>query len=273
MPDPTTLALIGVILFFATFARTALGFGDALIAMPLLALVVSMKLAAPLVALVSALNALLILIRDWRSLDLKEARSLILVALACIPLGAWLLDGGDERILKVVLGVVVLGFAIWSLRNPQMPEMKSTWWDLPFGLAAGVLGGAYNTAGPPLVIYAALKKWPRDVFRVILQTYFLPAGLLIVALHAWNGRVTSDVLTTYGIMLPVVGIGVFSGRRFADRIPESSFRTTINVVLLGLGTLLIVGSIFSDKPDSASQAANAANSVSLEVTPTIMQQI
>lgn len=240
VPEPTALILIGVILFLASFSRAALGFGDALIAMPLLALVVPIKdLAGPLVALASALNAFLILVRDWRSLEFRQAAGVIGLALVGIPLGVWLLQKGDDRILKGVLGTVVLGFAVWSLRNPALPELKSRGWEVPFGLSAGLLGGAYNTAGPPLVIYAALKRWPPEVFRVILQTYFLPAGLLIVALHGYHGRMTQDVLKVFAMILPAIAVGFFTGRRLADRIPEERFRKIVYIVLLGLGTLLI----------------------------------
>ena len=260
MPDLTSLILIGIIFFLSTFARTTLGFGDALIAMPLLALFVPMTLASPVVALASALNAFLILAREWKSLEVRQAGWLIVIALSGIPFGAWLLHEGDDRVLKFLLGIVVLIFAAWSLRNPAMPELKSGWWNVPFGLSAGFLGGAYNTAGPPLVIYAALKRWPPDVFRVILQAYFLPSGLLIVALHGWNGRITTDVLKTFGLILPTLALGFFAGRHMADRIPEDRFRKTVYIVLLFLGTLLVV-TPFTQKPEPDTDSSEAVSQV------------
>lgn len=241
MPDPISLALIAAVFLLSTCARTALGFGDALLAMPLLALFVPMTLAAPVVALASALNAFLILSQDWKSLQFRQAGWLIVIALSGIPLGAWLLNNGDDRVLKAILGFVVLGFSLWSLGTPTTPELKSGWWNLPFGLAAGFLGGAYNTAGPPLVIFASLKKWPPDTFRVILQAYFLPSGLLIVALHGWHGRMTESVFTVFAVILPAITIGYLAGRRVADRIPEDRFRKAIHIALLFPGALLLYG--------------------------------
>ena len=239
MPDSTALILISIILFCATFARTTLGFGDALIAMPLLALVVNMKLASPVVALASALNAFLILVRDWKSLEFRQAGWLIAVALCSVPVGTWLLHEADDRLLKGILGFVVVGFSAWSLWNPDIPELKSSAWNIPFGMAAGILGGAYNTAGPPLVIYAAFKNWPPKLFRVILQAYFLPSGLLIVAFHAHHGRITGDVLTTFALALPAIAAGFLAGRTLGHRIPEKHFRSAVNAGLFGLGMLLL----------------------------------
>jgi len=239
VPDSTSLILIGSILFCSTFARTTLGFGDALIAMPLLALVVSLKLASPIVALASALNAFLILARDWKSLEFRQAGGLIIIALSSVPLGAWLLHEADDRLLKGILGFVVIGFSVWSLCHPAIPELKSSGWSVPFGMAAGILGGAYNTAGPPLVIYAAFKNWSPKLFRVILQAYFLPSGLLIVAFHAHHGRITGNVLTTFVIILPAIAAGFLAGRKFGHRIPEKHFQNAVNTGLLCLGTLLV----------------------------------
>ena len=39
------------------------------------------------------------------------------------------------------------------------------------GVLSGVLGGALNEAGPPVVIYLTLKHWPKDDVKATLQVY------------------------------------------------------------------------------------------------------
>ena len=65
-------------LILSAFVRAVLGFGNALIAMPLLALIVSVQVATPLVALVNATTSVVILLRSWRSIDVKASWRLIL---------------------------------------------------------------------------------------------------------------------------------------------------------------------------------------------------
>ncbi|MCA9117288.1 MAG: hypothetical protein KDA79_19595, partial [Planctomycetaceae bacterium] len=55
-----------LVLFTAALVRSTFGFGDALVAMPLLALFMPLETAAPLVALISLLIAGSVLQRDWR---------------------------------------------------------------------------------------------------------------------------------------------------------------------------------------------------------------
>ena len=72
--QPTTQTIVVVaILFVSAFARSALGFGDALIAMPLLAMVISLQTATPLVAFGASTIAFTILLSDWRSVDFRVA--------------------------------------------------------------------------------------------------------------------------------------------------------------------------------------------------------
>jgi uncharacterized protein len=49
----SSLIIVVVILFVAELVRSSIGFGNALVAMPLLVLVMDLRLATPLVALVS----------------------------------------------------------------------------------------------------------------------------------------------------------------------------------------------------------------------------
>jgi uncharacterized membrane protein YfcA len=61
--EPTTLIVVGVI-FIATVIRSAFGFGEAMVAVPLLALVMPADVAVPLAVLLSITVAGLIVVQD-----------------------------------------------------------------------------------------------------------------------------------------------------------------------------------------------------------------
>jgi uncharacterized protein len=83
----TTFHVLAV-LFLATFIRSALGFGEALVAVPLLALVMPVQVAAPLAVLVSIAVAAIVVIQDWREVHIRGAGWLALSTLFGIPLVA-----------------------------------------------------------------------------------------------------------------------------------------------------------------------------------------
>jgi uncharacterized membrane protein YfcA len=86
----TTLEVLSV-LFVATIIRSAFGFGEALIAVPLLALVIPVEVAAPIAVLVSITVAGIVVLQDWREIHVRSAGKLVFSSVFGIPLGLLLL--------------------------------------------------------------------------------------------------------------------------------------------------------------------------------------
>jgi uncharacterized membrane protein YfcA len=242
--EPNTLSVV-VILFLAVLTRSTFGFGEALVAMPLLALLVPLELAAPLVALLSATTSAAVLFQDWRNVHARAAGWLIASSLLGIPLGLLLLKHADERLVKAVLAVVILGFSAFCQfgRRPFVLKSDGSAW--LFGLCAGVLGGAYNTHGPPLVIYATLRQWSAEYFRATLQGYALPVGLIVLISHGLAGLWVPPVFHYYVASLPAVFAAVLLGRVLNRRLAGPGFLQAVHILLIVLGAMLLVQCLVS----------------------------
>ena len=153
--------------------RVPLSVLDALIAMPLAVMLIDIKTATPLVALIACIIASAILIRNWRRIDFKNIRQLILFSILGIPIGLLYLKGAGEEVIKTVLALIIISFSIYKLFKPRLLALKNNRFAFIFGIIAGILGGAYNTNGPPIIIYGTLRSWPPQNFRAILQGIFL----------------------------------------------------------------------------------------------------
>jgi uncharacterized membrane protein YfcA len=233
-------AVVGII-FVAAFVRSALGFGDAVIAMPLLAMVAGLKTASPLVAFMGPTISLLILARGWRKVDLRSASRLIAASVLGIPIGVYGLARLPEEVLKVALGVVILLYGVFGLARPGARFKKEKAW-VPWavGWTAGVLGGAYNTNGPPVVAYGMLRRWPPERFRTTLQGYFLPTGLMILAGHGLAGLWTGEVLRSYAYSLPAIALGVVLGGLLNRKLTHELFAKLVYGSLATMGAVLLV---------------------------------
>lgn len=254
--DPLDVTLVCGIIFVGSLVRSTVGFGEALIAMPLLAFVIPTQMAAPLVAVISSFNAILILYREWRQISFRETGALTIAALMGIPVGIWLLHAGSELVIKVLLATVVIGFAGWSLLSQSEVAIISSRWAPVFGVIAGVLGGAYNTAGPPLVIFGTLRQWPAERFRANLQSYFLLGGTTVLVLHISRGSVNSDVLSLTAFCVPLTIVAALLGHQLTKSVTTQQFIRVVHVCLLLIGTLLLVTAIM----DSASPSQHSSAS-------------
>ncbi|MFC2157287.1 sulfite exporter TauE/SafE family protein [Acidobacteriota bacterium] len=240
------IAAVTFILFLAAFVRSSLGFGDAVVAMPLLALVVDIKTATPVVALFATTIAISILLRNWQKTDLRATLHLVISSLLGIPLGLLIVKNLPEVILKVILGSIILLYGIYRFFKPGLKLKK----DIPivsflFGFIAGILGGAYNTNGPPVVIYGTLRHWTPENFRATMQGYFLPTGLLITISHGVTGLWTSVVFKHYIVALPFVLLAVFLGGKFHHAAGAERFDRYVNSAIVLMGLLLILRVLFT----------------------------
>ncbi|MCJ7735408.1 MAG: sulfite exporter TauE/SafE family protein [Anaerolineales bacterium] len=240
MNSLSLLLLVLSILFLATLIRSAFGFGNALLAMPLLILLLGVKAATPLVALVGLATALVMLIREWQALVWKDVLLLLFSSLAGIPLGLYLLTALPETIVKVLLGLILIGFSLFNLVGLKLPYLENPLLAVPFGFLSGILGGAYNANGPPIVIYGMMRNWKVEEFRATLQGFFLITSLMIAAGHGLTGLWTWQVLLYSLGSLPLVVLAVFLGDRITSNLSQGQFNRAIYIFLIVMGLLMFL---------------------------------
>lgn len=234
------LIWVWVVVFVSTLVRTTLGFGNALVAMPLLAIVLRIQIVTPLVALLAFTISLMILLKNWRQAHFRTSGWLTFFSLLGIPIGLLLLRGVYEPVVKTVLAILVIGFSLYNLINPERLTLKTERSAYIFGFIAGILGSAYNTHGPPIVIYGTLRKWPPENFRATMQSYFLTTGILIVGAHASAGLITIEVMWYFLLSLPVAALSVFCGNRVNHLIPRGKFDRYVHLGLICIGVMLLI---------------------------------
>ncbi len=244
MIDATTLHVL-LVVFVATLIRSAVGFGEALIAVPLLALFLPLGVAAPLAVLVSITIAAVVVVQDWRKIHLRSAGWLILATVFGIPLGLMLLTRSHQQVVKLSLAIFLIAFSVYSLIVRKPPELhsESQIWLLGCGFCAGVLGGAYGMNGPPLAIYGTLRRWSAQHFRATLQGYFLPASLLGMGGYWAAGLWVPAVTHYYLASLPAALPAILLGRIVNHRLQGESFLKYVYLGLAGIGILLFFQSV------------------------------
>jgi len=250
MAEPAAI-LTPAILFLATVIRSAFGFGEALIAVPLLALLLPVEVAAPVAVLVSITVALIVVVQDWRNIHVRSAVGLVLSTLFGIPLGLLLLRTVAEPVVKGVLAAIIIAFSVQSLvraRHSRLEDDRFAWL---FGFSAGVLGGAYGMNGPPLVIYGSLRGWSPQHFRATLQGYFLPASLVGMWGYRLAGLWTPSVSRFYLLSLPLVILATFLGRMINRLLDAHRFLRYVHGGLIVVGIALLVQALMGQPASHA----------------------
>lgn len=246
----TLIALIVLAVFIGALSRATFGFGEAIVSMPLLALLtLDLHTSIALIGLVGLTVALFTVVSEWRHVDRQALLRLVIGALTGIPVGIVLVVKLPDTLITIALGIFLILYGSYSfgkslLQNTIAVErLKAEFWSLPVGFISGVLGSAYNSHGVPVVVYGTLKNWEPKRFRGTLQAHFLITGVFIVAGQALGGLWSKDVFVLYAYSFPTVILATWLGIFIQRRIPNKKFIRYVYLLLTLLGTLLLLTSI------------------------------
>ena len=236
--DPASMLAIAAIWTLACVVRGTVGFGDALVGLPLMALVLPPQPAIVAIGAVSTLLGLAVGLTNLREVDWRGAGALLAGGVLGVPLGIYGLTRLPTDALRAALGVALLIAGGHGILGGRVQRTWADWRSAPgFGWLAGLLGGMLGTSGPPLVVWASGTGWSPPRIRSTLQGFFVPMSLLTALGHLgaglWDGLVVRVAL----LAIPGIVIGTLVGNWLSPRIPAEGFRRALYVILLGLGAV------------------------------------
>jgi uncharacterized membrane protein YfcA len=237
LPAAPELAATLAVALLAGLARGFSGFGSALIFIPLASATLGPRLAAPLLMLVDNLTTFPLIPAAWRRADRGEVASLVAGALVGAPLGTWLLLHLDAETLRwgmCVLAIAMLALLASGWRYHGRPALPLS---LAVGAASGLLSGAAQMGGPPVVAYWLGGAIPAARVRANIMLFFAASGVISAVTYLVSGLLTPAVLLLTVLVAPAYALGIWGGSHLFGLASEASFRRAC-FVLIALAALL-----------------------------------
>jgi uncharacterized protein len=229
------LALVAAVFALGAAAQAASGFGFALLAIPLLSIVVGPKTAVVATSMIGLGFTGFMVVHNHRHVD----RRAVLVAAAAgslgMPFGLWIITHAGEATLRGIIAAVVLVFTLLLWRGLSLPDRTVT--DAGAGLASGVLSTSTGTNGPPLVVAFHAKGLAPSAFRATLAAVFAFQGLVALSAFALTGQVTERTAAVAAAGVPGVVVGWVAGQWAFRRTDPAMFRHLV-LAMLALSGLI-----------------------------------
>ena len=244
MHIPLQTAVFGFIaVFVAGLTMGLTGFGLALIASPLLVLILPPKIVVPVVTLHGVLTTVGVMVEARKWLDLRRRWPLMLAGGLAVPFGAYLLVILDAGTLKVLIGAVIALTAVALLLGFRHEIRNEKLASGPVGLLSGLLNGSTGMGGPPIVLFFANQGVEKQVFRANLAAYFFALKVVAIPSYLVGDLITPTVAAYSLLFLPALLEGMAAGIRLAGRVPEELFRRFTLLVVCAAGLLSIAAGL------------------------------
>lgn len=166
---------------------------------------------------------------DWRTV-----RRIVPSLLCGVALGVFALGNVDREWMVRILGATIVGISLWNLAAPSLQEHASLTADLAAGFLGGVLGGAFNTGGPPLIAHLYRREAEPIALKATIQCMFLGISFSRAPIAAASGLMGGGVWRDALIALPLALVALWAGHSLSHRLSPERFR---RIAWIGLGVL------------------------------------
>jgi len=234
------LTLITTLLASGITTITSIGAG--LITYGVLGFFVDLKTIIPILA---PAQLLAVTVRFWLFRQDIQWRLAALFFIGVIPgilIGTWLFHLLSELALRRLLGVFLLGFAVYEYLRPSaiQPASPHPLWLPISGVFAGALLGSIGVAGPLVAIVFLRYGLVKEALVAMISLFFLLGNSQRTLLYWQNGLLTADTLIL-GLAIGVsMIIGVYLGRLILPRISREQFVHLVLAMLVLFGIKFLV---------------------------------
>jgi uncharacterized protein len=240
----TVYFFLSLIFLVAGFTQGVTGFGFGLLAIPLLSLFIDIKTAVPLCSLLGIVITAFLSLRLRKHIDRRKILPLLLGCIPGVAAGTLMLKKTPTELLSVLMGVMLIAYALYRLTSRQQPRSINPRWAYVAGFFTGAVSSAFSAGGPPTIIYTTLRGWDKDEIKATLSGFFLSGGLMVITAHALSGLTTGLVLHYFLLSVPVVIVGVYIGSLLYERVDTGAYLKLLQCLLLAMGVLMIWKEIF-----------------------------
>lgn len=228
-------------LSLAGFAQGMTGFGFGLIAISLLPLIMGLKEAAALTALLNLVVTGLTFFSLRHHYSWRRGLGLVLGACLGVPLGVYVLVELDESLLLRILGGAMLLLSANELilsRARPIPVPPRL--GLAFGLLSGGLSGAFSMGGPPAIAFTYAQPWTKEQIVAVLQVVFGTSAVLRLVLLSQAGLVAPPLLRIGLLSAVPLVLAISLGQKLFARLPQPVLKQATFVFLAAMGIKYLV---------------------------------
>jgi uncharacterized membrane protein YfcA len=240
MAELGDLAATVAIMWVAALTQGFLGFGFAIVAMTGLTLSRDLLHAAGVVNITGILVAGSVLLALRREVLWRPALRIIPGIVVGVVVGVAALGSLDRDLMVRVLGATIIAISLWNLRTPSTQTREAPFWDAATGVVGGLLGGAFNTGGPPVVAHLYRRPDPPQAIKGTNQLIYLTSGLVRLPTATAQDLITTPIWIEAALVAPFVLAGLLAGIWLGRRVSPSQFRRVSWLALGAMGGALVL---------------------------------
>lgn len=238
------LAMTAAVAFLVGLSKGGLGGTLGALATPLMALVMPADQVIGLMLPILIFADIFAVALHWGNWNRRLVLLLIPGAIAGVTVGTFFITNAPTDTLRKLLGIIILLFTVYKFSEKRilgaLAYRPRGWHGLVAGTVAGFSSALAHTGGPPVSIYLLLQKVSPAVFIATSALFFGLLNWIKVPYYWYAGLFDWPQLWRIAWLLPLVPLGVWTGKKVSQRMDSRTFERIIVWLLAGSALLLIL---------------------------------
>jgi uncharacterized membrane protein YfcA len=231
---PTEIAVALVVTIVGSAIQANVGIGFAVVAAPILLLVNSVFVPAPIV-LAAMLLVMLMALREWRDVIVEDIRLAVVGRfLGTLP-AAYAIKAFPRSAYELLFAAFVIVGVVLSALGWHFPPTRRN--VVLTSIVSGFMSTVSSVGGPPMALLYQNEEGPR--IRATISAIFTIGGFITLAGLWWAGRFGKVELLLGLLLMPGVVVGFAISRYTTGRIDREHIKPAI-LAISGLSALVVM---------------------------------
>jgi len=246
MPFPLeTIVAMALIALVAYTILGISGFGSALVNIPLLAHFLPLTTILPILVLIDFTATSTNGLKFRHDINVADIKTVVPTMCVGIAIGVALLSRTPANDLLPVLGISIVIYGLYRLREPMASRFISPKWGYITGLTGGLIGGLFGIGGPIYATYMSRRTNDFAKMRATMAAIFsVSTAFRIAAFLVAGFMLDPQVWWGFAIILPFMFIGLSIGHKLHGKLERKHLSYFISVLLVASG-ISLVARVFS----------------------------
>lgn len=244
MPDSISVLAGGAAsVFLGSLVQGTAGLGFALVAVPMLILFLPHQTAIPSLLVLGSVVNILVLIDVRKHIAFRPILPFIIIGIAAVPLGSWVLMQLNGNAFRIFVGIVIGLVAVLMISGFRLRIKNEKIAALPIGLLSGILQGSLTMCGPPMIFYLMNQNLEQMKFKAYLVSFIMVMNISAFASFYYEGLMSPEVLRYAFWFLPVALSGGAAGIYLSRKLNEELFRRTALLIVAAGGVMSVLSGL------------------------------
>lgn len=244
--NPWFYALAFPAVLIVGFSKAGVGGGLGIMAVPMMALVVSPVQAAGVLMPLLLFMDIFTLRAYWGVFDRRNLMIMLPGSLAGVVIGGLVFGYMNDDVIRIIVGAVAILFTLYRWIGPRLMNRAADHVSPPhrgYGTFWAGVGGFTSVVAhggsPPVHIYLLPQKLEKQIFVGTTVALFALVDVMKLPAYAMLGTLDAINLGTALILAPVAPLGIWLGITFQKRLPEVIFYRICFTLIFLTGSRLV----------------------------------